>query len=138
VDLQARIQSLEDARSQFQQILTQTTSIGDILAVEQQISDLQTQIEQLQGQLQVMANQATYSTLTVHVAEAAKKAVAPPPPPRPPSGMAKAWAHARHSFAHGVEAVVGALGGIAVFLAFAAAFLLAGRLGWIFLRRRLV
>jgi hypothetical protein len=137
VDLQARIQSLTDARSQFEQIMSRAQSIGDLLSVEQQISDLQTQIEQLQGQLQVMTDQTNYSTLTVHVTEQAKKQVALKPP-SPPSGISKAWAHAQSSFAHGFEAVIGALGGIAVFLFFVALIGVAARVGWVLVRRRLV
>lgn len=91
VDLQARIQSLDDARTQYEQILSRAQTIGDLLSVEQQISDLQTQIEQLQGQLNVMNDQTTYSTLTVHVTEQASKTVTVKPPAHP-SGLSKAWA----------------------------------------------
>jgi hypothetical protein len=137
VDLAARLQSLQDSRTQFQQILTRAQNIGDILAVEQQISDLQTQIEQLQGQLRVMDDQTTYGTLTVHVSETtpAVRAVVPPPPP---SGLSRAWNHARHTFARGLESVVGALGGIGVFLLCVLALTLLGRLSWGVIRRRLV
>jgi len=137
VDLQARIQSLQDSRSQFETILTKAYTIGDILSVENQIADLQTQIEQLQGQLQVLDDQTSYSTLTVQVAEAPKPAVVVPPV-KSPSGVSKAWAHARHSFTHGIEAVIGASGGIAVFLIFAALSALVGRVGWLRWRRYLV
>jgi hypothetical protein len=137
VDLQARLQSLEDSRTQFRQILTHATSISDILAVEQQIGDIQTQIEQLQGQLNVMSDQTAYSTITVSLSEA-PTTTAVKPPPAPPSGLSKAWAHARHSFAHGLEAVVAASGGFAVFLICAGAALLLGRLAWTRTRRRLL
>jgi hypothetical protein len=137
VDLQARIQSLDDARTQYEQILSRAQTIGDLLSVEQQISGLQTQIEQLQGQLNVMDDQTTYSTLTVHVTEQSKKTLGVKPP-APPSGISKAWAHARRSFAHGVEAVIGALGGIAVFLLFAGLAAAAARAGWVLVRRRFV
>ncbi len=135
VDLQARIQSLADSRSQFQQILAKAESIGDILAVEQQISDVQTQIEQLQGQLEVMSDQTSYSTLSVHVVEQGKKAASPH---AAPSGISKAWSHARHSFARGVEAVVAASGGVAVFLVFLGVVIGLARFGWILVRRRLM
>lgn len=135
VDLQARIQSLDDARTQFEQIMARAQTIGDLLTVEDQISNLETQIEQLQGQLQVMDNQTTYSTLTVHVTERGKAAAATK---APPSGVSKAWTHARHSFVDGVESVVAASGGLAVFLLFAGLIVVGGRFGWLFLRRRLV
>lgn len=135
VDLQARIQSLQNARTQFQQILIKAQSIPDILSVESQIADLQTQIEQLQGQLQVLNDQANYSTLTAHITELSKAGTAPS---KSPSGLSKAWAHARHSFTHGVEAVLSAMGGIAVFILFAAVLGVLARLGWTHLRRRLI
>jgi Domain of unknown function (DUF4349) len=136
VDLQARIQSLADARSQFEQIMSRAQSIADLLSVEQQISDLQTQIEQLQGQLQVMTDQTTYSTLTVHVTEQSKNQAAIAPPRK--SGLSKAWARAQRSFTHGFEALIGALGGIAVFLMFVALIGIAARVGWVLVRKRLI
>ncbi len=137
VDLQARIQSLQDARTQYQQILAKATTISDILSVEQQLSTLQTQIEQLQGQLNVLDNSATYSSLSVTVTEKAAGGAAAPAR-RPPGGLSRAWQHARDSFVHGVEAVIGASGGIAVFLLFAGVALVLARAAWILVRRRLV
>lgn len=134
VDLQARIQSLQSTRTQFEQILAKAQTIADILSVESQISDLQTQIEQLQGQFQVLNDQATYSTLTVQISEAGKP---PPAPPKPAGGISKSWSHARHSFAHGAESILAASGGIAVFLVTLAAILLVGRLAWLGIRRRI-
>ncbi|MDQ6615631.1 MAG: DUF4349 domain-containing protein [Actinomycetota bacterium] len=135
VDLDARIKVLDDTRTQYLQILSKATAIGDILSVEQQLSSLQTQIEQLQGQQKVLADQTGFATLAVHVSEPGASTGSIPSPPR---GLAAAWAHARHSFAHGVEAVVGASGGVLVFLIFAGVVLLAGRLAWPVIRRRVV
>jgi hypothetical protein len=137
VDLQARLQSAEDARTRFQQILTQASSIPDILSVEQQISDLETQIEQLQGQLNVMDDQTSFSTITVTVSEASPKPT-PAVAPSPPNGISKAWSHARHSFAHGLESVVAASGGFAVFIIFLLVAIGLARLAWVQGRRRLL
>jgi hypothetical protein len=135
VDLQARITALQGTRSQFEQILARATTIGDILSVENQISDLQTQIEQLQGQFNVLDNQTSYSTLTVNVAEQPKPGVVLHPP-KPAGGLAKAWRHARDTFVNGVEGVISASGGIAVFLLFAGLLGWAGWYGWKVARRR--
>jgi hypothetical protein len=134
VDLQARITSLQAARDQYLLILHKASAIGDILAVQQQLDSIQTQLEQLQGQLNVLDKQTSYSTLAVHVAEPESAAHVP----GHRSGLAKAWADARHSFSHGAESVVSASGGIAVFLLCAGLLLLAGRAGWALIRRRLV
>ena len=135
VDLQARITALQDTRIQFEQILGRATTIGDILSVESQLSDLETQIEQLQGQFNVLNNQTSYSTLTVNLTETAKPGLVIHHK-QPPSGLDKAWRHARNSFTSGIEAVIGAAGGIAVFLLFAGIVLAATRLAWISYRRR--
>ena len=135
VDLQARIQALQDTRSQFEQILAKAESIGDILSVESQISGLQTQIEQLQGQLEVLDDQASYSTLAVHIGVAGPR---PAPVAKPASGVSKAWQRARHSFSNGVEAIVAASGGFAVFLLAVIVLAVVGRLAWLYLRRRLI
>ena len=138
VDLQARIQALEDTRSQFEQILAKAQTIGDILSVEQQIGSLQGQIEQLQGQQQVLDDQATYSTLSVTVTEKAESGA---PTATHTSGVSRSWAHARNSFAHGIEAVIAASGGLAVFLVFlvfAAIVCRLAWLAWVYLRRRLI
>jgi Domain of unknown function (DUF4349) len=134
VDLDARIHSLQATRDQFLQILAKATTIGDTLAVQQQLTGIQTQIEQLQGQQRVLDSQTSYSTLAVHVSEPDSS----PGVPKPPSGWSKAWVHARHSFTHGLEAVIGWLGGFGVFAICVIALLLAGRVSWSAIRRRLV
>jgi hypothetical protein len=136
VDLAARIQVLEDTRTQYLQILSKATAIGDILSVEQQLSGLQTQIEQLQGQQKVLADQTSFGTLSVHLSEPGAPAAAAVP--APPGGLSKAWARARHTFARAIVAIIGASGGVLVFLLCACFLLLAARLSWPAIRRRLV
>ena len=65
VDLQARIANLKASEKAIQAIMAKATTIGDVLAVEQRLAEVQGQIEQLTGQLQGLTDQATYSTLTV-------------------------------------------------------------------------
>jgi hypothetical protein len=134
-DLKARLQALQSTINQLQLIESKAVTIGDVLAVEQQVSAEQTQADQIQGQMNVLDDQATYGSLAVHVVQRAEKTITVPPPP---NGLSKAWDHARHSFTHGVEAVLAALGGIAVFLLFAALLIGAVWAGWVRLRRRLV
>ena len=108
VDLQARIHSLVATRSAFQRLLARATTIGDTLEVQSRITEVQTQIEQLQGQFRVLNDQATYGTLTVTVAEKGKVAVATKP--RHESGMSKAFHRSVDRFVNGVEAIVGIIG----------------------------
>ena len=108
VDLQARLHSLQETRSTYERLLGRADTIGDILAVQARISDLQTQIEQLQGQLRVLNDQTTYGTLTVTVSEDGgpiKTAVV-----HHQSGMSKAFHRSLDRFVHGIEAIVGIIG----------------------------
>jgi hypothetical protein len=140
VDLAAQIQALQASINQYLEILTKAETISDILAVQQQIDGLQSQLNQLQGQQKVLNDQTSYSTLSVTLSQPAAPAKVPPPPPPPPhrSGLSKAWAHARRSFSHGLESVVSASGGILVFLICVGAIGLVGWAGWRVARRRLV
>ncbi|HET6794328.1 MAG TPA: DUF4349 domain-containing protein [Acidimicrobiales bacterium] len=112
VDLQARISALQASRERYLSILTRASSIGDILAVQQQIDSLQSQLEQLQGQLQVMTDQTTYATLEVDVTQLG----APPPAPRPAPVADTGWRHAWHDawsvFVGGLQAILAASGAI--------------------------
>ncbi|HEV3231389.1 MAG TPA: DUF4349 domain-containing protein, partial [Candidatus Dormibacteraeota bacterium] len=134
VDLQARIASLQASRTRYLEILGKAQTIGDILSVQQQIDTIQSQIEQDQGQLNVLDTQTSYSTLAVHVSTTALAIAVP----KTQSGWSKAWTHARHSFSGGFESLVSASGGIAVFLLCLGALGLLARLVWAVVRRRLV
>jgi hypothetical protein len=134
VDLNARINALEASRQRYLDILTHATTVGDILAVQQQLDGLQTQLEELQGQLNVLTDQTSYGTLTVHVQEPGSA----PPHHTTPSGLSAAWQRARRGFTRGAESVIGASGGVAVFLACVALLAVVARVGWGLARRRLV
>src|SRR3954451_23310471 len=108
VDLQARLHSLQATRATYERLLSHADTIGDILAVESRISGLQTQIEQLQGQLRVLNDQTTFGTLTVTVSEAGNVTKAAAVHHR--SGMSKAFHRSLDRFVNGIEAIVGIIG----------------------------
>jgi hypothetical protein len=65
VDLEARLANLQATESALQSIMARATLIADVLAVEQQLSNTQGQIEQLTAQRDYLKNQAAMSTLAV-------------------------------------------------------------------------
>jgi len=125
VDLQARITALEDSRQQYLTIMTEATSIGDILSVQSQLDDLQSQLEQLQGQLQVLDNETTYASLTVNLSQ---KVIAVTS--RPESGLASAWHAAVSGFVAGFEGVIRVAGPLLFALMLIVALVLLGRWAW--------
>jgi Domain of unknown function (DUF4349) len=65
VDLDARLSNLKSTEAALQTIMARASAIPDVIAVEQNLSDTQGQIEELTAQRQNLANQAAMSTLAV-------------------------------------------------------------------------
>jgi hypothetical protein len=133
-DTAAQIESLKAARSRFLTILGGARTIGETLSVQQRVDSVQEQIDRLEGQRRVLANQSSLATLTVTVSEQADVVAQT----HGRSGLAKAWDDARHGFTSGVEALIAHSGRALLVLLVGAAVLLLGRAGWRLARRRLV
>jgi hypothetical protein len=65
IDLDARIANLQTTESALQAIMARATAIADVIAVENQLSDTQGQIEELTAERDHLKSQAALSTLTV-------------------------------------------------------------------------
>jgi hypothetical protein len=65
VDLDARLTNLRSTESALLAIMVKATNIADTLAVQEQLTTVQGQIEELQAQRNTLGDQASYSTLTV-------------------------------------------------------------------------
>jgi hypothetical protein len=134
VDLGAQISALQVSRQTYLQIESKATTIGQIIAVQQQVNSVDQQLQQLEGQRKLLASQSAMSSLTVLVQTRASVA---PPPPRG-SGLAKAARTAAGRFVRGFEDIVSASGPVALALLCLVALWLLGRLSWRRLRRQLV
>lgn len=136
VDLAARVTVLQSEEDAVRTLLTRATAIGDVLQIQSQLFDLQTQIEQLNGQRSTLADQTTWATVSVELAEAARGPAGPAAPtaPRHQPTLARAWHLAR-------DHTVQVLRGLAIALGWAAPGLLAlGLVGlplWLRWRRHL-
>ena len=136
-DQQARLTALKASRDQFLTILAKAKTIGETLAVQQKVDDAQTQIDQLQGQINVLASQASYGTLTVTVSQKTPAAVAAKPVHRQ-NGLSKAWHSAVTGFVTGVEALVARSGRALLVLLVLLVAAVVLRSGWRLGRRRFV
>ena len=130
-DTQAQIGSLTAARNRFLVILGQARTIGETLAVQQRVDDVQGQIDRLEGQRRVLADQSDLATLTVTVSEDGDGTLVV----TPRSGLSQAWHDAVHGFTSGVEAIVARSGRAVVVLLCLGVLLLALRFGWRVARR---
>ncbi len=127
VDLQARIAALQSSRQQYLTIMARATTIGDVLSVQEQIDSIESQMEQLQGQLQVLTSETAYSSLTATVNQTSPP---PAPSPLPESGLIQAWHQSFGGFVDGVEGVVRLAGPVLFALMCLAGVLVGGRVLW--------
>jgi hypothetical protein len=131
VNLQARIGALNASRQQYLAIMKRATTIGGILAVQTQLDAIESQIEQYQGQLDVLSHETTYATLTVLLSESGHHAVS-----HHESGLRKAWHDSISGFVAGFEWLIRLAGPVLFALLLLAAAAGLGRLGWRAARRR--
>ena len=78
VDVDARLRNLRATEQRYLDLLSQARTVEDILRIEQQLSNVRGQIEQLQGRLNFLQRSAELSTITV---ELRLPAAAQTPPP---------------------------------------------------------
>jgi len=136
VDLSARITALQRVRATYLTLLGHATTIGETLEVQDRIANVQSQIEQLQGQRKLLASQAALSTLTVSVDQPVRRAVARH------HQRSSGFGHAVHvsvsRFVRGVEAIVSVLGPLLLAAILVGIAVVIGRFGYRRLRRYLV
>jgi hypothetical protein len=135
-DLGAQLNALEAARTQLEALLSRAGTIPALLSVENEITSTQSQIQQLQAQQRVLANEISYSSLSVTIAPPAKQAS------QPRTGFSKAWHDAITHFVNGLSAFVADSGvvlfSVLLIAVIAVLLFLAGRMAWSIIRRRLL
>jgi hypothetical protein len=75
VDLESRLKNLEATRDRLQAFLDKAANVDEALKVNQSLSEIQGQIEQIKGRQQFLKQSAALSTITV--------SLSPVPPPAP-------------------------------------------------------
>ena len=68
VDLEARVRAQRAVEEQYVRILGDAKSIPDVLAVQQKLGEVRTEIERAEGRRRFLESQTSLSTITVHVA----------------------------------------------------------------------
>lgn len=132
VDVRARVRHLEAVEAQLLRFLDRTKTVGEALAVQQRLNDVQLQLEESRGRLRYLSDQTAFATITLDVAE---RGIPAGPPPDDGFGIGDAWQAA----VSGLETIaaglfVGLVTAGPVLLLLGAAFA-AGRFLW--RRRRL-
>ncbi|MFD1633999.1 DUF4349 domain-containing protein [Haloplanus ruber] len=114
VDLEARLENLRAERERLRTLYQQANDTEDVLAVERRLSEVQTEIERTEAELQNIQRQVAYSTVTVELTE-----------PRPDRPAPDQWYDTPvvAAFLESVEGVGVALRAVVVAGAYAAPYL---------------
>ena len=109
IDLKARLQVLQTQRELIVKLLNASTSVGGQLSLSNRFADVQTQIEQIQGSLNVLNDKVDLATLRVTLREEGVAAAPDPDDIEHPS-LGSAWDRAVQGFFGVIAAVVVGLG----------------------------
>lgn len=105
VDLESRLRHLRAQEAVLLKLMAKARSIGDTLVVQQQLSQVQLQIEEITGRLRYLKNQTAFGTIAVHLSEVG--AVVKEPSDGP--SWSKAWETALEGLGRmGTAALIGA------------------------------
>ena len=94
VDIRARLRNLRQTESSLLQIMKRSGSVGDVLKVAKELSDVRQSIEQIDAQFKNLANRVAYSTIALRLEAAISTTTA-----QPPLGLQvqDTWNNATHS-----------------------------------------
>lgn len=65
VDVEARLKTKKELEKRYSEILTKANSVTEMLEVEKQIGELRSDIEAIEGRLNYLKSQVSFSTLTI-------------------------------------------------------------------------
>ncbi|SHG81602.1 DUF4349 domain-containing protein [Halobaculum gomorrense] len=117
VDLEARLKSLRAERERLRELYERANDTEDVLAVQRELSDVQTEIERTQARLTSLQRRVAYSTVTVELRE-------PRPDYEPPERSAWYETPLTGAFLQSVDGVVVLGRGAVVLAAYALPYLL--------------
>jgi hypothetical protein len=65
VDIEARLKTKKDLESRYLELLKIAKTVEDMLSIESQIGNVRSEIESMEGRLNLIKNQISFSTLTI-------------------------------------------------------------------------
>lgn len=67
VDLQARLDAKETEDARLKEFMKNATDANDLISISNKLSEVETQMDQLKGQIRYLQNNVTYSTIQLRV-----------------------------------------------------------------------
>ena len=118
VDLEARLENLRAERDRLRGLYEQANETDDVLAVQQELADVQEEIERLEAKKASLERDVAYSTITVRLTEE------PPDPPEPDPERAWYETSAVSAFLQSISGVTRTLRAMFVAAAYVAPYVI--------------
>jgi hypothetical protein len=83
VDLQSQLINLEATRERIKSFLDQAQTVEEALLINQQLSEIERQIEEIKGRINYLQDRSSFSTITVNLEPKLPDYVPPTPTPTP-------------------------------------------------------
>ncbi|MEV4007269.1 DUF4349 domain-containing protein [Actinomadura sp. NPDC049753] len=115
-DVDARVRSAKATLESFRKLLGRANSVGEIMSIEQEISEREADLEALQARQKSLAHRTQFATVTVILVSRA----APPEKDEPRGGFVGGLENGWHAFTAFVGGVAAVLGWLLPFLVAAA------------------
>ncbi len=107
VDLEARLRAKHALENQYLEIMKRASKISDVLEVQEKLTDVRTEIEQMEGRRRYLDNQASMSTINITLQSPAAVVAATQ------NGF---WRSIKNSFGDGIDEAVGIVLGVIHFV----------------------
>ena len=91
VDLQSQLTNLEATRARIQEFLKDAKTIDEALRINQELSNIEGQIEQIKGQMNYLNDRSAYSTITLNLEPEFPTLTPTPTPTAQPTATPIPW-----------------------------------------------
>jgi hypothetical protein len=115
VDLQSQLTNLEATRARIQDFLKDSKNVDEALRINQELSNIEGQIEQIKGQMNYLNDRSAYSTITLNLEPEFPVLTPTPTPTAYPTATPIPW-NPGQTFGEARNTVTVAYQGIANFL----------------------
>ncbi len=129
VDVESRIASLQASVDRVRALLSGAGDVGQLAIVEGELARREAELESLEGQQRVLADQVALGTLTVNLGEE-------PPPPEPADDIPGFGENVRRGWVALVDIGQVALATVGLLLPFLVVLVPLAIVGWVWRRRR--
>jgi hypothetical protein len=100
IDLEARLRNYRAQERVLLDLMSQSRTVADTIRVQNELTGIQLQVERIKGRLRYLDDQASFSTIFVHMLEKGA------PPPATVGVLGRAWSRAVDGFFGVIGAVI--------------------------------